>query len=109
MALDEPTAGELNRRIEIRHRQDLPLADTELAHEFEGNRRRWAKIEPVGAATYAGSVQIEEKVTHRVFLRRISGITTDHEIVHGDQVYRVRRSMAMNGAPRFTLLEVEEL
>jgi hypothetical protein len=29
--------------------------------------------------------------------------------VHGDQVYRVRRSMAMNGAPRFTLLEVEEL
>jgi head-tail adaptor len=109
MTLDEPMAGELNRRVQIRHRQDLPLADAELAHEFGAGRRRWAKIEPVGAATYAGSVQIDEKVTHRVFLRRIDGITSDHEIVHGDQVYRVRRSMAINGAPRFTMLEVEEL
>ncbi|QJQ02112.1 head-tail adaptor protein [Herbaspirillum rubrisubalbicans Os34] len=109
MTLDEPMAGELNRRVQIRHRQDLPLADAELAHEFGTGRRRWAKIEPVGAATYAGSVQIDEKVTHRVFLRRIDGITSDHEIVHGDQVYRVRRSMAMNGAPRFTMVEVEEL
>ncbi|WP_252716924.1 head-tail adaptor protein [Herbaspirillum sp. B65] len=102
-------AGELNRRVQIRHRQDLPLADAELAHEFGAGRHRWAKIEPVGAATYAGSVQIDEKVTHRIFLRRIDGITSDHEIMHGDQVYRVRRSMAMNGAPRFTMLEVEEL
>jgi len=109
MQLTEPTAGELDRRVEIRRRTDLPYLDSEVRPDLTDQRKRWAKIEPVGAATYAASVQTEAKVTHRVYLRHIDGITIDNEVVHGTTVYRVRRSMSMNGAKRFTMLEVEEL
>lgn len=105
----EPTLGELDKRITIRRRLDIPAGDMGLEQTFPAARPRWAKIEPVGTAAYAGSVQIEAVVTHRIYVRYLEGVTTAHEVVHGQTVYRLRRSMHMNGGRRFTALEVEEL
>jgi len=109
MRMREPHAGELNRRVTIRRRVDLPAADMGLSPSYEGAVMRWAKIEPVGAATYAGSVQIDETITHRITLRHMPGITTAHEVVHGSAVYRVRRITNMNGGYRWTAIEAEQL
>lgn len=104
----EPTTGELNRRITIRRRTDDPTDDLGTGPAFEEERKRWAKIEPVGAGVYAGSVQIDAAVTHRVVFRYLDGLTDHHEVVHGSRVYRVKRVTDMNGGRRFTALEVEE-
>jgi len=124
MALREPSSGELNRRIGVRRRTDLPSSDMGLSSEFSDLRPRWARIEPVGTAVYAEGVQTEVKLTHRIIFRLLKGITDSHEVVHirglpgspgqyevvqGSPVYRVKRSADMNGTGRFTLLEVEEL
>ncbi|MBU9581369.1 phage head closure protein [Burkholderia multivorans] len=104
-----PRIGDLDRRVQLRERRDYPYRDAELESEFPEQRPRWAKIEPVGAAVYSGSVQIDEKVTHRIYLRYLDGITTDYEVVYREQVFRVKRVGDLNGARRFTVLEVEEL
>ena len=109
MAMREPHAGELDRRVTIRRRVDLPGADMGLDETFPEQLDRWAKIEPVGTAVYAGSVQIDTAVTHRVILRYLPGLTNAHEVVHGTTVYRVQRITDMNGSRRWTVLEVEEL
>lgn len=108
-SLVEPGAGELNRRVTIRRRLDLPAADLGLDQTFPETRKRWAKITPAGAATYAGSAQIGDLITHRVIIRYLDGITDAHEVVHGVRVYRVKRVTDMNGGHRFTMLDVEEL
>lgn len=123
-AYREPSAGELNRRLAIRRRTDLPADDMGLESVFSVLKPRWGKVQPVGTAVYAEGVQTEVKVTHRIWLRLVRGITDAHEIVHVSQVpgadgiyevspetpiYRVKRSADMNGSRRFTLLEVEEL
>jgi SPP1 family predicted phage head-tail adaptor len=109
MAFREPGAGELNRRVLIRLRTDLPAVDMGLDSVFTDERPRWAKIEPVGTAVYAAGVQTDNKLTHRITLRLLKGVTDAHEVVHGDTIYRVKRSADLNGTHRFTQLEVEEL
>lgn len=109
MAMREPSAGELDRRITLRLRSDKPASDLGLDSLFTEQKRRWAKIEPVGTVVYAHGVQTEVKVTHRVILYYLKGLSEAHEIVHGGLIYRVKRVADMNGARRFTLIEVEEL
>lgn len=114
MAMIEPGAGELNRRVVIRERIDYPGAEpAEVGSDFNGVRRTWAKIEPVGSAVYSGSVQADSIVTHRVTIRYRNGITTGHEVVEKrggvEVVYRVRRSSPLGTGRRFTVIEVEEL
>jgi SPP1 family predicted phage head-tail adaptor len=109
MAMREPSAGELDRRITLRLRTDVPAPDLGLDSLFAGQKKRWAKIEPVGTAVYASGVQTDVKITHRVTIYYLKGMSESHEVVHGTTVYRVRRVTDMNGKRRYTLLEVEEL
>jgi head-tail adaptor len=105
----DPGAGELDRRITIRLREDLPRESADLESVLSEPRRRWAKIRAVGTAAYTDSVQTENKITQRIWVRRIEGVTTSHEVVAGSVVYRVKRSAPWGAGKRFTLIEVEEL
>lgn len=109
MAWRIPGAGELNRRVTVRRRVDYPEDDGGLESQYPEQGKRWAKIEPVGTAVYTAGVQTDQRITHRIILRHLPGVTDSHEVVRGDIVYRVRRVADMNGEQRFTVLEVEEL
>lgn len=109
MAISEPGAGDLNRRVTLRRRTDLPATDAGLTSLFSDERKRWARIEPVGTAIYSGSVQVDDRITHRITLRYLGVLTTDFEVVHAEVIYRVKRATDLNGGHRFTMLEVEEL
>ncbi|MBK3431410.1 phage head closure protein [Pseudomonas fluorescens] len=109
MAMREPSAGELDRRITLRLRSDIPSDDLGLDSLFTDQKKRWAKIQPVGTAVYANGIQTDVKITHRVIFYYLKGMSDSHEVVHGGSIYRVRRVADMNGTRRFTVLEVEEL
>ncbi|WP_434701543.1 phage head closure protein [Pseudomonas sp. D1-36] len=109
MAYRDLGAGELDRRIVIRQRSDLPASDMGLDSVILEPTPRWARIEAVGTAVYTEGVQTDNKITHRIFIRYMTGITTQHEIVEGGVIYRVKRNAQMNGRKRFTIIEVEEL
>ncbi|MCZ0823707.1 phage head closure protein [Dickeya solani] len=104
-----PEPGELNQRVTIRQRIDIPAADFGTEKTFQGERPVWAKIRQVGSATYRDSVQAGEIVTHYIFIRYRAGITSDFEIVHGDTVYRISRIRDLNSARRFLMLECRDL
>lgn len=109
MAQLEPAAGELDRRITIRLREDFAVEDAGLKPTFSQARHRWAKIRSVGTAVYTDSMQTDDRITHRIWVRLLEGITTSHEVVAGTVIYRVKRSAPWGSGKRFTLIEVEEL
>lgn len=109
MITTEPAAGELDRRITIRLREDLPLDAADLESVFTEPRHRWAKKRAVGTAVYTDSVQTDDRITHRYWVRVLGGVTTSHEVVDGGAIYRIKRSAPWGAGKRFTLLEVEEL
>lgn len=103
------SSQKLDKRVQIRQRTDLPLGDSELQSVFSQPVPRWARIQPVGTAAYAEGRQSDHSLTHRIWLRKITGITNAHEVVHGQNVYRVLRSADLDGGNAFTILEVEQL
>lgn len=107
--LQPPPSQKLDKRVLIRRRTDVPFGDSALEHEFRDERPRWARIQPVGTAVYAEGQQTDHAITHRIWLRKIDGVTTSHEVVHGSNIYRVLRGAPLDGGNAFTILEVEQL
>jgi SPP1 family predicted phage head-tail adaptor len=104
-----PDPGDLDQRITVRRRLDQPSDDFGVVPSYLESLDTWAKMAQTSATAYQGSVQTENTVTHYFTIRFRKGITSDHEVVHNDQVYRVKRVRDLNAKRRFLLLECEEL
>lgn len=111
-----PDVGELQRRVTIRLWSDSANVDMGITPTFDAGITRWAKIEPVSGAAYWGSKQVDENLTHRIWIRWGTGsketdIGQQHVVDYpqGNQRFRVLRSTNVGDAQRFTMLEVKLL
>lgn len=112
MAMDAPSIGELDRRIAIRSKQDMPAMSGGIDAVYETVATVWGRIEPVGGAIFFGTQQLGDAVTDRMFIRRSSNlnertITAEHVCEAGGLRYRVKRASALGGGREFVMLEVE--
>lgn len=114
MAISIPESGELKHQVEIIKRIDYPLANHQVNQIDTVIFSCWAKIEPTGSL-YWGTVQIDQKATHRFWLRSVAGKTDALSITHGilikcnDRFYRPTRVTDANGDGVFTVIEACEL
>lgn len=104
-----PDPGELDKRVQLRKRVDVPAADFGTEAEYPVSGPAWAKIVQTSATTYQETAQTDNVITHYITIRWRSGITSDFEVVQGDLVYRVKRARDLNSKRRFLLLECTEL
>ncbi|HCN9511701.1 TPA: phage head closure protein [Escherichia coli] len=101
--------GELNKRVLIRQRVDMPADNFGVESQYPVTFRTWAKVIQTSATTWQETAQTGDAITHYITIRYRRGITADYEVVCGDSVYRVKRQRDLNGARRFLLLECTEL
>jgi len=104
-----PTTGELNRRVTIKDWQDQPNANAGIDQVYSNPVKVWAKVEPVGAALVQGSVQLNDKITHRFYIRYKKGITADISLFLDDIKYRPKRVTDLADKRQFLVIECEEL
>lgn len=113
MSVSTPKAGELNRRIVLFRHTDSPTGHASAESVDTDIMSVWAKIEPTGSV-YWGTVQTEDKASHRIWIRSYKGRTDAESISHGVWVrfkgrkYATVRVTDCNGEGKFTLLEVRE-
>ncbi|MBJ8402537.1 MULTISPECIES: phage head closure protein [Citrobacter] len=104
-----PDPGELDKRVLLRKRVDVPTADYGTEPAYPVSFFAWAKIVQTSATTYQETTQTDNAITHFITLRWRSGVTSDFEVASGDEVYRVKRARDLNSKRRFLLLECTEL
>lgn len=110
-----PNIGELNTRARLFSVKTIPEGDYELSNERTQIAEVWAKIEIIGGSQYLESVNTEESVTHRIYVRYVKGFTSPLDLQHitevdlGGFTYMVKRVTDVNSAGRFTLLECEQM
>jgi len=111
-----PAAGELNRRILIRQRSDLPTMGHSVSETYTAGKSAWASLTPVGNATFFGTQQVGEDVTHSFVVRRRDedGITaysidTNFVIDCEGYRYRVKRCDDLKGERHTLLIQTELL
>ena len=109
----EPLSGDMNSRITFEFRKSVPNTKSGFDEVTTNTFTVWGRIEPVGFQVFWSSAQIEQTVTHRIFVRAIPGKTYPQDLTKLVKVsseglkYRVRRVQDVNSAHRFTLLEVQ--
>ena len=110
-----PEVGELSRRVRLWSVSHAPSGDSDLGESRDLIAETWAKLEIVGGSQYWDSVNVDETLTHRFWLRYLPGRTRPLDLAKLAEVecegifYRVKRCTDANAAHRFTLLECEEL
>lgn len=104
-----PDPGELDKRVLLRKRVDVPAADLGTRPDYPVSFPAWAKVVQTSATTYQETAQTDNAITHYITVRWRRGITSDFEVVQGEQVYRVRRARDLNSKRRYLLLECTEL
>ncbi len=115
MTLQEPNAGELNRRCTVYDITHEPGNDAETVKNSTEVMSVWCKVEVVGGQVYWDTVGTVDAVTHRIWVRQFKGRTDPvrfsriKEVAVAGTVYRVKRVTDANGRGVFTLLECEEL
>ncbi|QGP84380.1 phage head closure protein [Leclercia adecarboxylata] len=104
-----PDPGEMDKRVLLRKRVDVPAADLGTRPDYPESYPVWAKVVQTSATTYQETAQTDNAITHYITVRWRRGITSDFEVVQGEQVYRVRRGRDLNGKRRYLLLECTDL
>ena len=104
-----PDPGELDKRVLLRKRVDVPAGDLGTRPDYPESYPVWAKVVQTSATTYQETAQTDNAITHYITVRWRRGITSDFEVVQGEQVYRVRRGRDLNGKRRYLLRECTEL
>lgn len=104
-----PDPGELDKRVLLRKRVDVPAADLGTRPDYPVSFPVWAKVVQTSATTYQETAQTDNVITHYITVRWRRGITSDFEVVQGDLVYRVKRARDLNSKRRYLLLECTEL
>lgn len=111
-----PDTGQLTRRVKIRRQTSVANVDMGLTETFDAGVDRWAAIQPVSGAAFWGSQQVDEGITHRIWVRWGTGskpedITQRHVIdyAHQNQRFRVMRALNVGDAKTFTMIEVKLL
>lgn len=107
--MKHPAAGERDKRIEIRVRNDKPENDADLVSGYTRVGFRWGLLEPLGTLLVHSGIQVNKKITHRLTFKRLPGIDDSHEVVMGKRLFRVVGVGDVNESGIDTVLEVEEI
>ena len=113
--MNEPHAGELRGRVTIFDWCEKPAADGRLKKVLEPVFHAWAKAEVVGSATYWGTAQIQETVTHRFWLRSVPRVSDAlslsgrTQLSYNGCLFRIRRVSDFRERHCWTIIEAEQL
>jgi head-tail adaptor len=109
-----PRTGELNRRILLRVRTDVPNASFGVDETYDAGIPRWAKKEPIHSVAIRAGQNTDESPTDLFWLRWGTGtkptdLTTSHVIDYSGRRYRVLDSIDVDDKHRFTRITAKDL
>ena len=107
--MKRPAAGERDKRVSIRLRNDKSKGDADLESEYTLLGKRWAKVEALGTLLVNSGIAINDKITHRISFPLLRGIDQRCEVVCGARLFRVSGVGVIAEAGIDTVLDVEEI
>lgn len=112
--MNEPLSGDLNLRVTIERLSHVPDEKLGFTAKSDFSTTVWGRVEPVGGMTYWGAQQVNQSVTHRIWVRyskisktRPQDLPKVVELVCEGVRYLSKRITDVNGTHRFTLFECE--
>lgn len=114
MIIKLPSDGELNRRILIRLRTDVPNDDMGTDETYSVGLSRWAKKEPINSIAIRAGENTGEEPTDLFWVRWATGtkpedFTLSHVIDFNGRRFRVLDSIDVGDLHLFTRITAKDL
>lgn len=100
--------GKLRHRITLQTLSEVPNADYGIERTYTDVKALWALIDPLKGTVYFDTKQIEEGITHRIYIRNYPELTTEHWILHETRRFRIRSVRDIMERDRYIELLCEE-
>lgn len=117
----DPTVVEIGSlRWPVTIAQRTQAADpnsTGIEEDFRDIKAAWADIRPMGPLTFYAGMQVDTPVTHRIVMRWLDWLDTTYVIIRRSsrptdlstrtEIFRIRRTLELDGRKRFISCECE--
>lgn len=101
--------GSLRHRIQVQSATVTSSAAGNVkAWATVANGTRWASIEPLRGFEAMQGMQADARVTHRIAMRYLSGVTPSYRVLFGSRVFHIRQVRDMDERRTWQELIVEE-
>jgi len=99
--------GDLDRRLVLEAPVETADGAGGVTRSYLPGMTLWASVEPVSARGTVVADAPGATITHRIIVRRSSGITTRHRFVEGTTIYRII-AIRDDATRRFLVIGAEE-
>lgn len=101
--------GTLSVRLVLERPVETPDGQGGVAQGFSALATLWACIEPVSARAEEAAGTLPVTVTHRIWLRRRSGLAGGMRLRKGGRLFTLRAFRDPDETGRYTLCDCEEI
>ncbi len=99
--------GDLNRRLTLQAPVESADGAGGVTRSFADVATLWAQVTPTGARADTAAGSLGALLRYRIVIRARADVTTRHQFVEGDRVYRVV-AVRDSADRRFLEIEAEE-
>ncbi len=108
MGCGEVTVGEMKHRIAIETKTRVTDGMGGGTITWANFSTVWSKIEPRSANETFWAKHLEHRVTHKITIRYLAGVTSEMRIVFGARVFQIKGVRNLEERNRWLVLDCEE-
>jgi SPP1 family predicted phage head-tail adaptor len=102
------TCGEMRHRATVQARTVSQDAFGAFTQTWSTETTRWCRLEPLSAREVFQAQQVPADISHRITMRFLDGLSTQHRIVIDSVTYEVASVVNPDGRKRFHVALVIE-
>jgi SPP1 family predicted phage head-tail adaptor len=81
--------GKLRKRVQLQHLVRNQDDFGEAIPSYTPYATVWASVEPLQGRELEHAQQISAEITHRVTIRYIAAVTSEHRVVYGERILEI--------------------
>ena len=108
MGCSQVEIGEMRNRIIIQSQTRTADSMGGFTVAWAEFKTVWAKVEPMSASQVFWARHLEHRVTHRITMRYLAGVTSDMRISFGSRIFHIKGIRNIEERNRFMELVAEE-
>ncbi len=98
------SAGRYRHRLEVQSLGETRADDGGIIRGWTTDTTRWAEIKPLQGRELFEQQQVDSRLTHRIEMRYVAGLTSDQRLVEGSRIFNIHSVTNVKEIDRITVV-----
>lgn len=106
--MDFPSIGNMRRRLTVQFKTETADGAGGYTRTWDTQETVWGNIEPMSGNKVLIGGELSAVVTHKIYIRYRSDITTQNRIVYGSRTFQIHAAIIIQEKQRYLQLSCQE-